>query len=645
MFQVYDASGRRVTLGKTIGAGGEGTIYEVSGDASLAAKIYDRKDVEPDQEAKLAAMLRTVNPTLLSIAAWPTSMLYDQPRGHLKGFLMPRVVGHREIHELYSPAHRKQQFPEADWQFLIHVARNLAAAVHMVHEQGHVIGDMNQKGILVQPRQGTVQLIDCDSFQIRADGRWFRCTVGVRDFTPPELQGVSFHDIERTPNHDNFGLAVFCFQLLFMGRHPFAGRYHGSGEDSLERAIREYRFAYSQAAATKQMSPPPHTLCLEDVSPGVAGLFERAFEVAAVQNSGRPAAHAWIQALNALERELRSCSYAPIHKYHTSLAACPWCKIERATGSYLFVSLTMTATGTMLFNLEAVWVQICAVSSPGAAVMPVPSATITPTPLPPKVQRARVWRRIKICGALALSGFLLTVITTWGFLALLGIISILVWAFRSTVNDHDERAGRQQALVQAQVQWEATQHRWQQEASAVRFVQKRRELEEKRTAYQGLAASYQRDRQRLDTNRRTAQLKRFLERHFLDQARIPDIGPGRKATLASYGIETAADITRPAVRAVPGIGPVLTKRLLDWRKDIETQFRFDPHRRVDPADVAALDQRYVTERRDLETGLWRGRDELQQLRTQILRRREEIQGELSRAAMQLAQAKADVSLL
>jgi len=250
MFQMYDASGRRVTLGKTIGAGGEGTIYEVSGDPGLAVKIYDRKDVGPDQEAKLRAMLRTTNPTLLSIAAWPTSMLYDQPRGHLKGFLMPRVVGHREIHELYSPAHRKQQFPEADWQFLMHVARNLAAAVHMVHEQGHVIGDINQKGILVQPRQGTVKLIDCDSFQIRANGRWFRCTVGVRDFTPPELQGISFHGIERTPNHDNFGLAVLCFQLLFMGRHPFAGRYHGSGEDSLERAIREYRFAYSSTVFT-----------------------------------------------------------------------------------------------------------------------------------------------------------------------------------------------------------------------------------------------------------------------------------------------------------------------------------------------------------------------------------------------------------
>jgi len=176
-------------------------------------------------------------------------------------------------------------------------------------------------------------------------------------------------------------------------------------------------------------------------------------------------------------------------------------------------------------------------------------------------------------------------------------------------------------------------------------VQKRRELGQQRTEYQGLAASYQRDRRRLDTNRRSTQLQRFLERDFLDQARIPDIGPGRKATLVSYGIETAADITSAAVRAVPGFGPALTKKLLEWRQGIEAQFRFDPDQGVDPADVAALEQRYATRRRDLELALARGHAALQQLRTQTLGRREEIDLELCRAALQLAQAQADVSLL
>jgi len=33
-----------------------------------------------------------------------------------------------------------------------------------------------------------------------------------------------FRGLERSAGHDAFGLAVLLFHLLFMGRHPFAGR-------------------------------------------------------------------------------------------------------------------------------------------------------------------------------------------------------------------------------------------------------------------------------------------------------------------------------------------------------------------------------------------------------------------------------------
>ena len=47
----------------------------------------------------------------------------------------------------------------------------------------------------------------------------------------------------------------------------------------------------------------------------------------------------------------------------------------------------------------------------------------------------------------------------------------------------------------------------------------------------------------------------------MDSAVISGIGPGRKATLQSYGIETAEDINDQAVLAVPGFGDGLTSRL------------------------------------------------------------------------------------
>ena len=78
----------------------------------------------------------------------------DEFKGHLSMpprilstetyIVLPRVTDHREIHHLYSPAHRKIDFPTADRSFLIHVARNCAAAFESIHAAGHVVGDVNQ---------------------------------------------------------------------------------------------------------------------------------------------------------------------------------------------------------------------------------------------------------------------------------------------------------------------------------------------------------------------------------------------------------------------------------------------------------------------------------------------------------------------
>lgn len=85
------------------------------------------------------------------------------------------------------------------------------------------MGDVNQNSFMVG-RDSKVVLIDSDSFQINANGTLHLCEVGVSYFTPPELQTLSsFIGFERTENHDNFGLALLIFHVLFGGRHPYSG--------------------------------------------------------------------------------------------------------------------------------------------------------------------------------------------------------------------------------------------------------------------------------------------------------------------------------------------------------------------------------------------------------------------------------------
>ena len=143
---------------------------------------------------------------------------------------------------------------------------------------GHcvVIGDINHANIVVS-KDEVIKLIDCDSVQFEASDMQYLCGVGVDTYTPPELQGRPFDEVVRAPNHDAFGLAVAIFQLLFLGRHPFSGRYLSSGDMPINRAISEFRFAYGSGAKANQMAQPPATLPLDTVSPSVAALFERAF--------------------------------------------------------------------------------------------------------------------------------------------------------------------------------------------------------------------------------------------------------------------------------------------------------------------------------------------------------------------------------
>jgi DNA-binding helix-hairpin-helix protein with protein kinase domain len=226
MMKTYvTGTGKTIEIGLELGKGGEGSAYEVPADHHWVAKLYNEHH-QPDalKQAKLRYMAAMADQELLSYAAWPQETLHETAHGPVVGFLMPKISGRVPIHMLYSPAHRRQEYPQAAWDFLLFAARNTAAAFDAIHQHGHVLGDVNQGNVLVGA-DSKVFLIDTDSFQINANGTIHLCKVGVAHFTPPELQGVaSFDRVPRTSNHDNFGLALLIFHLLFGGRHPYSGK-------------------------------------------------------------------------------------------------------------------------------------------------------------------------------------------------------------------------------------------------------------------------------------------------------------------------------------------------------------------------------------------------------------------------------------
>jgi DNA-binding helix-hairpin-helix protein with protein kinase domain len=643
MNRLFDSAGREVRLGGRIGKGGEGTVFDVADDPSCVAKVY-HEVVPPNKAAKLGAMVQQANPSLLQISAWPTMTLHGARGGRTVGILMPKLGGYRPIHQLYSPAQRKVTFPAADWSFLLHAARNVAQAIKTIHAQGVVVGDINQGNIVVSSN-ALVKFIDCDSFQIESNGKTFLCEVGVGHFTPPELQGRSFGSVVRTPNHDNFGLAAVCFHLLFMGRHPFVGKYLGSADMPIEKAIREFRFAFGSGAGGRQMTPPPHVLRLAGVSQTAAILFERAFGVDAVRNGTRPSAAEWVIALDQLRHELRACSRYAGHKYYKALGECPWCAIGEAGGPDFFISINAVRIGSG-FDVRALWTAISRVPIPGVsseAPTVTAGARVKGRPLPGQLQWVKWLRPAAGWGAMAsVAGCLFGILPPAGWF--LVIVLILAWVGLRGNKAYGEEKARRVAVVKAvEEALNIIKGRWGREVGepVSRFQAMRSMLDRNRNEYLSLESEYRRDRGDLNTKREENQRRRFLEQYLIQRAGIRQVGPGLKATLASYGIETAADVIYQTVSAVPGFGPARTRELLGWRSKLEQGFRFDATKGVDSADIAALDQRYALKRQDLERVLRTGPEEMRKLGSLVSSRSSALLPELERLSLDLAQAKAD----
>jgi DNA-binding helix-hairpin-helix protein with protein kinase domain len=628
--RLYDQAGRRVELGARIGQGGEGAVFEVVGAAERVAKVYYRNP-GAEKEAKLLAMARLGTERLLHLTAWPIDTLHLGRDGPVRGLLMPRMSG-KPIHLLYGPKSRLTEFREATWAFLLAAAANLARAVAAVHDHGHVIGDINHGNMLVS-KAATVVLIDCDSFQVRDGDHLFLCEVGVGPYVPPELQSGSLR-VPRTPNHDAFGLAVLIFQLLFLGRHPFSGRFLGRGDLPIEKAIREFRFAYGAAAAAHEMQPPPASLALSDVSLEVAELFEKAFAPAGARESGRPPAAGWIGPLGRLGATLRTCDRNPAHEYWRALAGCPWCRLEAASRTLFFdLSKIRQWPAAVGFDLRRAWDQIIAVPPPGPAP-PLPAAALA---RPSGLAQLQWW--ILSMGIIMPVFLVLDSVTRPGIgRRLAGGVLVAAVSIFLLVAARRRMGGRVDA---AQARVSALRAQWQAEAGGALFSVKLLELQRRRNEYLGLAALRQARREELQADLHRAQLLRFLRLFPLERARIAGLDAGARATLLSYSVETAADVTPAGLLGIPNVPLPAIKRLLSWRVALEQRFRPDPSRGIE-AELADLDQELIQLRHRIEQDLAHGAEDLRHLKHHGEHHRTWLRARFDEAAEDLARAEADL---
>lgn len=612
-------SGESLKISKVpLGIGGEGKVYRVAneGQKGIIAKIYNRLPDRERQE-KLKTMISICNPALMDACAWPISTLIDTNSGEICGFTMNEVVESEPLHHFYSPSWRKQNQPSLSWDNLLQLSANLTAVFSIVHGLGIVVGDVNPNSLRVR-KNGRVVLIDSDSFQLSHNGSLFKCRVGVPSFTPPELlsSNQSFDLVKRNINHDLFGLSLLIFHILFMGRHPFAGVFNGPGDTPIESHIREFRYAYAVDHKHRGLLPPPLSISPRLVaSSEVAELFENDFtQIGAVK--GRTSSKRWFEVLAKQRQRLARCKSNANHVYDSSVGNCIWCALERKGLSFFESRMPATSSNKTSESLtrftpadllptkteEAAWRRISTVSAEKNIIPTITPSTIQPRYRLRETERVAILNRSRLR---LLSCLFAVMILLVGKTALIPLIAILLIAgFGYTPKPIRTLIAKYNTEL-AQVEADVTRLKtsWHSLANSSKQAHAISTAKAAWTTIQSLKDQFDRELASKLNILRQKHKDSYLRSWLIADAGISGIGPGRSSTLASYGIESAADISAERLHGISGFGPVLTSCLLAWKGRLISGYQSPSDEQLLKSEEKALLVRYMKTRRQASADL------------------------------------------
>jgi len=634
----YGQHNEQYVTSREVGRGGEGYVFELASHGDLVLKLYNEPPSDNRQQ-KLQHMVAMRSKEIETYATWPVDLVSDAG-GTVVGFVMRKLQGYLPLHHVFSPMDRKKMFQDRGYNFLVHVARNVSTAFHKLHEAGLVVGDVNEGNILMN-KAGMVAFIDCDSFQVHADERYFFCEVGVPRYTPPELlKRATFEKVIRTANTDNFSLSVLLFQLLFLGRHPFAGRHKGNSDIDEETAIRQHLFAYSLTNPKKKLSPPPDSINISDLPEDIVNLFHQAFET-----DTRPNAAEWIPALDAMLKTMHTCTVSALHTYPAQMKECPWCWFRKHRGIMYFLDDSYLQANMVLGDIE----QFVNGFRPEPITLKQLSPESVPAQLQPTPVPARIIKAVKIrtylSVSLGIAGIALLTVSPYSIL-LAGFLVVYVlrgsvWANRIKA----EVVSRNERLQSLQKKLQQVLREYNAPADMVAYQQGLESLNKLIFQFRRLPEELDRMRKAMEEALYNEQLNDYLRRFDIEDHQIPSIGPAKKSALYNAGIRHAAHIANLPATKVPGIGPAMEQILMSWRRQMSADFVYIPDQLSLNAGMQKVNEEMAQIRLKLESAIRREYQHLNFLKANIRTRAELLEQQFMNVTVQMKQAQTDVQAI
>ncbi|WP_316747562.1 protein kinase domain-containing protein [Pedobacter gandavensis] len=626
------------TAGRRIGQGGEGDVFEIKENTSLVIKIY-REVLDVEKSDKLIFMSTLVNDELTKFAAWPVDVAKDK-LGHICGFVMRKLEAYVPLHNLFSPMDRKKLFPDKGYNFLIHVARNLAIAFHKIHQLGIIVGDVNEANILVNSG-GMVSLIDCDSFQIKKENKYYFCEVGIPRYTPPELlvQG-SFNSVIRTTNTDGFSLGTLIFQLLFLGRAPFTGINPTNQEIDEETAIKTHEFAYSLKRRNKKLLPAKNSLDLSTMTSGMITLFHATFE-GIVE---RPTAAMWVNELTILGKGIVQCAKTKIHYYLDVIGHCPWCQFRDKSNIIYFLDDSYLRAIPELNNIEQF---VNGFKIERIELKKLMETYVTPgmvaKPINRRFYKLKYLNRIVI-SVIVIITIILCLSINWGIL-LGGVAAIYLFSSisKTTGKIHLELIQRQNNFNSLKLSFQDLIKQHNNPSDLNKYNQSSSTFSKLIDSFKALPVEFNLSKKKIEEDHYLKKMTFYLQQFDVRSHSIATFAASKKLLIYNNGIRTAADISKLRNTKIVGIGPKNIQILLDWQRQISAGFVYVPDASVLNIEFAAASDVIINKQKKLEIQIKTEHRNLEIYRASILSSTDRLGHQFKELSIKLYQAELDLN--
>ncbi len=623
------------TTGAEIGKGGEGTVYLLDDHPNLVLKQYS-EPLSTEKQAKLKHMVAITNAKIEAYAAWPVDLVHDNKK-QIVGFVMRRLNRYVPIHMLFSPMDRKKMFADKGYNFLVHVARNLAVAFFQLHNAGLIIGDVNEGNILVDAN-GMIGFIDCDSFQVRDHNSYYYCEVGVPRYTPPELLKMgTFENVVRTINTDSFSLSVLIFQLLFLGRHPFAGKNKSAVDINEETAIKNHQFAYSLDNRQKQLFPPDDSFDIKSLSTPLIELLHRSFE----REGNRPSPADWANALEEFGKIMVTCKSSKLHTYPSTMTECPWCSFRKRRGILYFLDDNYLKGLEALNDIES-FVNGFKLEKISFAPLTEDnfSSTAVVNPIDPQYYQDR---NVKIICYVA-AGIIAIAIPFFFDFKLIFIAFILGY-----INYHCPwTASLRKELRKRRDIFYSLKSHFYDAMAAYNNAEELNVYDKDVLKFNNLIDQFRKLPEELQSRRKSMeekiymeQLSMFLRNFNIKDHTIPTFGPAKKQLLYNNGIMTASDISKLNTVKIQGIGPKNYQVLVSWQRQLATKFLYMPDTTRINAGFHQILKDIALTKIQLEVKIRQQYKSLHYLKNNIVQRQKVLESQVNVLAQQYFQAQVD----